>query len=147
MGHIGRCTPKSMDFKPFSSQIGFRFWSFWSHKGFVFFTLVLQWVCFLEEASFYHYRQDNHQKPVINYVQDNCVGRNGHTQSTNLVRSKLGRGRQQILVINRVRILGSEWRIPIQFSESNLVKHVAVLTLRLVLCFQLAHHESFFDCD
>ena len=44
--------PKGMVFQPFWSGIGCRFWSFWSLIASGFCTLVLNWVCFSEEATF-----------------------------------------------------------------------------------------------
>jgi len=48
MGFIGMWARKGKVFQPFWSLIGYRLWSFWSQMRYGFFTLVLNWVCFLE---------------------------------------------------------------------------------------------------
>ena len=41
-----------MVFQPFWSLKGCQFWPFWSSIGYGFCTVVLNWVCFSEEATF-----------------------------------------------------------------------------------------------
>ena len=43
--------PKGMVFQPFWSEIGYQFRPFWSETGYGLCTLVLNWVCFLEELA------------------------------------------------------------------------------------------------
>ena len=52
IGYIGMCGAKGYGFfLPFWSKIGYQFRPFWSEIGYGLCMLVLNWVCFLEEAT------------------------------------------------------------------------------------------------
>ena len=52
IGYIGMCRAKGyVFFRPFWSEIGYQFRPFWSEIGYDLRTLVLNWVCFLEELA------------------------------------------------------------------------------------------------
>ena len=53
IGYIGMCGVKGyvFFFQPSRSEIGYQFRPFWSEIGYGLCTLVLNWVCFLEELA------------------------------------------------------------------------------------------------
>ena len=48
---MGMCGAKGYGFQPFWSEIGYQFRPFWPEIGYGLCTLVLNWVCFLEELA------------------------------------------------------------------------------------------------
>ena len=49
--YMGMCGPKGYGFQSFWSEIGYQFRPFWSEIGCGLCTLVLNWICFLEELA------------------------------------------------------------------------------------------------
>ena len=49
--YMGMCGAKGYGFQPFWSEIGYQFRPFWPEIGYGLCTLVLNWVCFLEELA------------------------------------------------------------------------------------------------
>ena len=51
MGYMGMCSAKGYGFRPFWSEKGYQSRLFWSEIGYGLCTLVLNWICFLEELA------------------------------------------------------------------------------------------------
>ena len=52
MGYMGTCSPKGYGFSAVLFINRVSIWSYWSQIGYGFSTLVLNWVRFIEEATF-----------------------------------------------------------------------------------------------